>query len=205
VLYIYIYKELTDDYIAHTSCQLAPPAHPSDQMQVDQPLPAAAAHGPTNAKVSGFPPLFHRWRVAPASRSGRAGLPDLSAPAPASCLVVHWFPRLTVRKSAAREARLGLATCPCRAIFSWEKERCLPGRRCTAFLVLACALCKLVAAPCFLHTGSCVWSGIAAGVVGVRVIRGRGVESRPGVAGMRVIHRREGNRGGVSLHSTLNS
>jgi hypothetical protein len=126
----------------------------ADQMQVDQPLPAAAAHGPADAKVSGFLPLFRRWRVAPASRSGRAGLPDLSAPAPASCLVVHWFPRLTFRRSAAREARLGLATCPCCAIFSWEKkERCLAGRRCTAFLVLACALCKLVAAPCFLHTG----------------------------------------------------
>jgi hypothetical protein len=56
-VYIYIYKELTDDYIAHTSCQLAPPAHPSDQMQVDQPLPAAAAHGPADAKVSGVPPF----------------------------------------------------------------------------------------------------------------------------------------------------
>jgi hypothetical protein len=75
----------------------------ADQMQVDQPLPAAAAHGPADAK------------------------------------------------------------CPCCAIFSWEKERCLPGRRRTAFLVHVCALCKLVAAPCFLHTGSCAWSGIAAG------------------------------------------
>jgi hypothetical protein len=150
-------------------------------MQVDQPLPAAAAHGPADAKVSGFPPpLFRRWRVAPASRSGRASLPDLSASAPASCLVVHWFPRLTVCRFAAREARLGLATCPCCAIFSWEKQCCLPERRRTAFLVLACVLCKLVAAPCFLHTGSCVWSGIAAGVAGVRVIRGRGAESRRG-------------------------
>jgi hypothetical protein len=26
---VHIYKELTDDYIAHISCQLAPPAHPS--------------------------------------------------------------------------------------------------------------------------------------------------------------------------------
>jgi hypothetical protein len=174
-------------------------------MKVDQPLPAAAAHGPADANVSGFPPLFRRWRVAPASRSGRAGLPDLSAPAPASCLVVHWFPRLTVRRSAACEARLGLATCPCCAIFSWEKECCLPGRRHIAFLVLACTLCKLVAAPCFLHTRSCAWSEIAAGVAGVRVIRGRGAESRSGVAGVRVVREREENRGGGSLHSTLNS
>jgi hypothetical protein len=54
------------------------------------------------------------------------------------------------------------AKCPCCAIFSWEKERCLPGRRRIAFLVHAYALCKLVAAPCFLRTGSCAWSGIAA-------------------------------------------
>jgi hypothetical protein len=29
----------------------------ADQMQVDQPLPAAAAHGPAVAKVSGSPPF----------------------------------------------------------------------------------------------------------------------------------------------------
>lgn len=37
------------------------------------------------------------------------------------------------------------------------------------------------------------------------ILRGRGAESRSGVAGVRVIRGREGNRGGGSLHSTLNS
>jgi hypothetical protein len=45
----------------------------ADQMQVDQPLPAAAAHGPADAKVSDFPPLFRRWRVAPSETQAEAG------------------------------------------------------------------------------------------------------------------------------------
>jgi hypothetical protein len=54
--------------------------------------PAAPRCGrtrPRGRQGERVPPLFRRWRVAPASRSGRAGLPGLSALVPASCLVVH--------------------------------------------------------------------------------------------------------------------
>lgn len=104
----------------------------ADPMQVDQPLPAAAAaaaHAPADAKVSGFfcLPVRPRWRVVPAARSGCAGLPDLSAPPPptrfvypASCLVVPSFdPSVDLRRARRGEARSSCVPLP--RDFSWEE------------------------------------------------------------------------------------
>jgi hypothetical protein len=146
----------------------------ADQMQVDQPLPAAAAHGPADAKVSGFPPF---------SAAG------VWLRRPGAVAQAYWISPLRPYVPLLRDFLVGEGA-------SGEETHCLPDpcvramQACrrpmlSPYRVLRVERNRGGGGGRARDPRAC--SGIAAGVAGVRVIRGR-----------------EGNRGGGSLHSTLN-